>query len=240
MKETDVFSAIGATTFLGPIPAVLVGCAGDDGWTRGAGSPPNLITVAWAGVCCSKPPMLSIAIRPERYSHGLISRTGEFTVNLVGKPLCRAMDYCGVKSGRDMNKFAELNLTPAAAPPLATAPALLEAPAHLCCRVKQVIPLGSHDLFLAEIVETRVRREFLRGDGSVDQEGMELVSFVHGRYYAAGGELGFFGYSVAGDAVLERRMPKAARQDAEAARKRPRKPAGNRAAARGPKRGGKA
>jgi flavin reductase (DIM6/NTAB) family NADH-FMN oxidoreductase RutF len=200
MKENDAFGAIGATPFLGPVPAVLLGCADKDGGKR------NLITVAWAGVCCTKPPMVSVAIRPERHSHGLITRTGEFTVNLVGMPLCRAMDYCGVKSGRDTDKFAALGLTPVAAPPLGVAPALLEAPAYLCCRVRQVIPLGSHDLFLAEIEEAYVRREYLRADGSIDEKAMDLVSFIHGKYFTTGEELGFFGYSVAGKAALERRM----------------------------------
>ncbi len=202
MKENEAFGAIGATTFLGPVPAVLLGCADGDG---GA---PNLITIAWTGVCCSKPPMVTVAIRPERYSHGLITRTGEFTLNLIGKPLCHAMDYCGVKSGRDVDKFTALGLTPVAAPPLAAAPALLEAPAYLCCKVRQTIPLGSHDLFVAEIVETYVRREYLRADGSVDEKAMELVAFIHGKYFAPGAELGFFGYSVAGKAALERRMLK--------------------------------
>jgi flavin reductase (DIM6/NTAB) family NADH-FMN oxidoreductase RutF len=214
MQENETFGSLGATTFLGPVPAVLVGCAQDDGWTRGEGKAPNLLTIAWAGICCSKPPMLGIAVRPERYSHKLIVETGEFTVNLVGKSLCRAMDFCGVKSGRDVNKFTALGLTPVAAPPLAVAPALLEAPAYLCCRVRQVVPLGSHDLFLAEIEDARVRREFLRQDGSVDEKAMELVGYVHGKYYAAGPEIGFFGYSVAAKAVLERRIPEAGRKDA--------------------------
>ncbi|MCE5342377.1 MAG: flavin reductase family protein [Eubacteriales bacterium] len=200
------FQSIGATTFLGPIPAVLVGCAADDGWQHGGDSRPNLITVAWTGVCCSNPPMLSVAIRPERYSHALIKSTGEFTVNLVGAPLCRAMDYCGVKSGREMDKFAALGLTPVTAGPLSVAPAVLQAPACLCCKVTQILPLGSHDLFLAEIVDMLIDQKYLLADGSVDEQAMELVAFVHGKYFTQGQLTGFFGYSVAGEEALKRRL----------------------------------
>jgi flavin reductase (DIM6/NTAB) family NADH-FMN oxidoreductase RutF len=206
MEELNRFVSIGATTFLAPISTVLVGCAGSDGWTRGEGAP-NLMTVAWVGVCCSKPPMLGISVRPERHSHALIERTGEFTVNLVDQPLCRAMDYCGVKSGRDVNKFDALGLHAITAAPLTCAPALAEAPAYLCCKVRQTISLGSHDLFLAEIVEVCVRRTFVRQDGGVDEHAMDLVAFVHGKYRALGPELGFFGYSVASKEALRRRMP---------------------------------
>ena len=201
------FESIGATTFLGPIPAVLIGCADGDGWLKGEGAP-NLLTVAWTGICCTQPPMLGISVRPERYSYGLIDRTGEFTVNLVGEPLCRAMDVCGVKSGRDGDKFAALGLHAIPAPTLTCAPALADAPAFLCCKVRQKIPLGSHDLFLAEITDVRIGQAYLRADGSIDERAMRLVAFVHGQYRALGEQLGFFGYSVAGDEALKRRMPK--------------------------------
>ena len=204
--EQGAFRAIGPTTYLCPTPAVLVGCAADAGWQTGAARP-NLITVAWAGVCCSKPPMLSIAIRPERYSHGLISGTGEFTVNLVGEPLLYATDFCGVKSGRDIDKFQAMGLNAVLAQGLDTAPALAEAPAYLSCKVQKVLPLGAHDLFLAEIVEVCVNDAFFLPDGSIDERAMALVAFVHGKYRALGAELGFFGYSVASDEVLSRRMP---------------------------------
>ena len=226
------FTSIGPTTFLGPIPAVLIGCAEGDGWQRGEGSP-NLLTVAWTGICCTKPPMLGISVRPERYSYGLIDRTGEFTVNLVGETLCRAMDACGVKSGRDEDKFTALGLHAIPAPTLTCAPALAEAPAYLCCKVRQKIPLGSHDLFLAEITDVRVSRTCLRADGSIDERAMRLVAFVHGQYRALGEQLGFFGYSVAGEKALKRRMPERA-GEAEVKRK-PRKNANHR-----PERGGKA
>lgn len=213
--EENGYRAIGATTYLCPTPVVLVGCAADGGWKTGAGGRPNLITVAWAGVCCSKPPMIGIAVRPERFSHGLIAASGEFTVNLVGEPLLRATDYCGVKSGRDMDKFAELGLTALPADGLDAAPALAEALAYLSCKVRQTVSLGSHDLFLGEIVQVNVHDVYFQADGSIDEKAMALVAYVHGQYRALGDELGFYGYSVAGPEALERRMPTArkARQE---------------------------
>jgi flavin reductase (DIM6/NTAB) family NADH-FMN oxidoreductase RutF len=194
---------------------VLVGCAEGGGWQQGSARP-NLITIAWAGIVCSKPPMVSIAIRPERYSHGLVKRSGEFTVNLVGEPLLYAMDYCGVKSGRDMDKFAALGLTAIPAVGLATAPALGEAPAYLSCKVVNTLSLGTHELFIAEIVEVCVRDGYFLPDGSIDERAMALVAYVHGKYRALGDELAFYGHSVASDEVLARRMPNAKRPDRKA------------------------
>lgn len=208
MTETN-FRAIGATTYLCPTPTVLVGCAADADWQLDGATVPNLITIAWAGVCCTKPPMVSISIRRERHSHELVTRSGEFTVNLVNESLLEAMDFCGVKSGRDLDKFKALGLHAAPAKGLAVAPALAEAPAYLSCKVRQTIPLGSHDMFLAEIVEVCVRDEFFKADGSIDEQAMALVAFVHGKYRALGRELGFFGYSVASEEALKRRMPSA-------------------------------
>ena len=206
MQTNDPFRAIGPTPYLYPTPAVLVGCAGLHPDAEGSGRP-NLTTVAWAGITCSHPPMLSIAVRPERHSRALLTETQEFTVNLVGEPLLRAMDFCGVKSGRDVDKFAVLGLHPLPAPELRYAPALAEAPAFLSCRVQQVIPLGSHDLFLAEILQVSVQDAYFRPDGSIDEAAMKLVGFVHGKYRALGPEIGFFGFAVAGDAALRRRLP---------------------------------
>ena len=194
------FREIGPTTYLCPIPSVLVGCADPEN-----GHGPNLITIAWTGVVCSKPPMLSISIRKSRFSHELISKTGEFTVNLIGQDLCEAMDYCGVKSGRDVDKFAEMKLTAIPAPGLKIAPAVAQAPAFLSCKVKQVIELGSHDLFLADIIQVSVADRYFREDGSINEEAMELVSYVHGKYRALSDVLGFFGYSLASDEVRARR-----------------------------------
>ncbi len=201
------FRTIGATTYLCPLPTVLVGCAADGGWQNGGAGKPNLITIAWTGICCTKPPMLGISVRRERHSHALLLASGECTVNLVGEPLLFAMDYCGVKSGRDVDKFKALGLHAIPAEGLDSAPALAEAPAYLSCKIRQVVPLGSHDLFLAEIMQVSVAQAYFRTDGSIDEQAMALVSFVHGKYRATGSEIGFFGYSVASDAVLQRRMP---------------------------------
>ncbi len=208
--EENGYRAIGATTYLCPTPTVLVGCAADGGWRSGGQGRPNLITIAWVGVCSSKPPVIGVAVRPERFSHGLIAASGEFTVNLIGEPLLHAMDLCGVKSGRDMDKFAELGLTALPADGLAAAPALREAPAYLSCKVLKTVSLGSHDLFLGEVVQVNVHDAFFREDGSIDEQAMALVAYVHGKYRALGDELGFYGYSVAGPEALERRMPAAA------------------------------
>ncbi|MCI6377955.1 MAG: flavin reductase family protein [Clostridiales bacterium] len=202
MEQTTSFRTIGPTTYLCPIPAVMLGCAAPEG------GEPNLITVAWTGVVCSKPPMLSVSIRKERLSHDLIARSGEFTLNLVSRGLCRAMDYCGVKSGREVRKFAQLGLDAIPAPGLAHAPAVKQAPAFLSCKVHSIQELGSHDLFLADIVQVSVQDRYFLADGSIDESAMQLVSYVHGKYHALGGALGFFGYSVASPKALERRMKK--------------------------------
>lgn len=200
MAKNVNFRSIGPTTYLSPVPVVMLGCADPE-----AGVRPNLITVAWAGVVCSKPPMISVSIRKERYSHGIISKTGEFTLNLTGQPIARATDFCGVKSGRDTDKFAAMGLTPIPAPGLACAPAVAEAPAFLSCKVKQIIELGSHDLFLAEVVDVNVAEEYFTESGSINEEAMQLVGYVHGKYRAISDVLGFFGYSVASDEALRRR-----------------------------------
>ncbi len=193
------FREIGPTTYLCPIPSVMLGCADEN-------HAPNLITVAWTGVVCSKPPMISVSIRKSRLSHEIISGSGEFTLNLVGRDLCESMDYCGVKSGRDVDKFAECGLRAIPAPGLEKAPAVAQAPAFLSCKVTQVIELGSHDLFLAEVKQVSVQDRYFREDGSIDEEAMELVSYVHGKYRALSEVLGFFGYSVASDEARARRM----------------------------------
>ena len=201
MSENQAsFRTIGPTTYLCPIPAVMLGCADPAHGLR-----PNLVTVAWAGVVCSKPPMISISLRKDRFSHGIISATGEFTVNLISEDLCSAMDFCGVRSGRDVDKFAETGLHPMAAPGLEVAPAVAEAPAFLSCKVHSITELGSHDLFLAEVKEVSVADRFFREDGSINEEEMKLVSYVHGKYRGLAGVLGFFGYSVASPEALERR-----------------------------------
>ncbi len=193
------FESFQPCPLLAPVPAVLISCAGQDG-------KPNLITIAWAGTVCSDPPMVQISVRKERYSYRLLRETGEFVINLVGTKQAWATDYCGVKSGRDVDKFAQCQLTPISAPPLFHAPAVGECPAHMMCKVEQVIPLGSHDLFLARVVGVRVQKSLLDEKGSLHLERAGLVCYNHGVYQAAGEVLGFFGYSVAGEKVLKSRM----------------------------------
>ena len=171
-----------------PVPAVMVSVATP-------GEKPNIITVAWAGTINSDPPMLSISVRKERYSHDIIEKTGEFVVNLVNEPLTRATDFCGVRSGRDVDKFAEMKLTPVAVEGVSV-PAIAESPVNLACQVTQIIPLGSHDLFLAKIVSVTVDERYLDEKGTFHLNQAGLVAYSHGEYFALGRKLGSFGYSV--------------------------------------------
>ena len=186
-------------TLLSPVPAVLVSCADENGH-------PNALTVAWAGTVCSDPPTVSISIRPGRYSHGLISRTKEFVINLAGEEMLPHVDYCGVRSGRDEDKLAARGLKCVPAEGLEYAPAIDGAPVHLACRVERIIPLGSHDMFVARIVSLRVREDLVDENGGVHLEKARLTAYCHGVYYALGNALGFFGYSVARPEALKRRM----------------------------------
>jgi len=198
------FRAIGATTFLSPVPAVMLSCRGTEpGFDRD-----NLITIAWAGVVNSNPPMISVSIRPERHSYSQIVQSGAFCLNLIDMPLCRATDYCGVKSGRDVDKFVEMGLHAREVEGF-PAPALDEAPAFLCCRVKQQIPLGTHDLFLCEVEQTYIREDLFEEDGSVSINKSGLVAYAHGEYFPLKTKAeGFFGYSIAREDVFARRMSK--------------------------------
>ena len=175
---------------LAPVPAVLVGCG--DGSRR---NPWNLITVGWCGMACSDPPQLTIGIRPERFSFGLIRRTGEFTVNLPSKALTADLDYCGVVSGKAVDKFKERRLTPVPGSTV-KAPLVGECPVALECRVKESIELGSHWLFIAEILAVRVDPGLVDENGKLDMEKADLITYAHGSYYAVGEELGRFGFSV--------------------------------------------
>ena len=201
MSES-AFRAIGATTFLSPVPAVMLSCRGvTPGLER-----PNLITVAWTGVVNSDPPMLSVSIRPQRHSYAQIRESGAFCLNLIDRRLCKAADLCGVNSGRDVDKFSLCGLTPREVEGF-PAPALAEAPAFLCCRVDRVIPLGSHDLFLARIEQVYVRDDLFDADGSLHMARANLVAYAHGEYFPLSpAPEGFFGYSVAREDVLRRRL----------------------------------
>lgn len=174
-------------TLLAPVPAALVSC--------GTLEHPNALTIAWTGIVNSSPAMTYISVRPERYSYELIRQSGEFVINLTTKSLVRAADFCGVRSGRDHDKFALCHLTPEPAE-LVSAPLIAESPLSLECRVQQILPLGSHHLFLAEILAVRVEESLIGADGKLRLDRAGLIAYTHGEYFALGEQLGSFGYSV--------------------------------------------
>lgn len=171
-----------------PVPAVMVSAADKEGRD-------NIITVAWTGTICSDPAMLYISVRPERYSYHMIRETGEFVVNLTTASLAWAADYCGVKSGRDVDKWKETGLTRAAASQV-KAPLIAQCPVSLECRVTEVKELGSHHMFLAEVAAVDVDEAYMDEKGTFHLERAGLMAYSHGRYMALGKELGTFGYSV--------------------------------------------
>jgi flavin reductase (DIM6/NTAB) family NADH-FMN oxidoreductase RutF len=174
---------------LAPVPAVLVSCGGTRDWK------PNLITIAWIGSVCSDPVMLSISVRPERYSHEIIRATGEFVVNLPSVKLARAVDWCGMVSGRTTDKFAGAKLAPAAALQVAC-PIVNECPLNIECRVRQHVALGSHTLFIAEVLAVQVDSALVDAAGRLCLDRAGLLAFGHGEYFALGRSLGRFGFSV--------------------------------------------
>ena len=195
------YASFPPSALLNPAPAVLVSCAEKD-YPENR----NMITLAWAGTVNSEPPMVSVSIRKERYSHGLVLGSGEFVVNLVDEAMCRAVDFCGVRSGRDTDKAKETGLQYMPAEGMETAPAVSGAPVSLSCKVRNVLELGSHDMFIGEVVAVRVRKDLLDARGSLHLEKAGLVAYSHGLYQRLGDVLGFFGWSVARKDVFERRM----------------------------------
>lgn len=172
-----------------PLPGVMVSCARE-------GEKPNIITLAWVGTICSDPAMVSISVRPDRYSYDIIRETGEFVINLTTEKLVRATDFCGVRSGRDVDKFAEMNLTPGKAKTLRLAPIIEESPVNIECRVTEVKELGSHHMFLAEVLGVTVEESFLNSKGKFELNKTGLVAYSHGEYFTLGEKRGSFGYSV--------------------------------------------
>ena len=172
-----------------PLPAVMVSCAN-------AAGEKDIVTVAWAGTVCTNPPMLSISLRPERHSYHIVRESGEFVVNLVTARLQRACDWCGVRSGRDYDKWAECRLTPAPATTLELAPAIEESPVSIECRVRDVLELGSHHLFLADVTAVQVEDALLDDRGRLDLACAGLTAYSHGEYFELGRRIGTFGYSV--------------------------------------------
>lgn len=171
-----------------PLPVVMVSVADKEGNT-------DIVTVAWAGTICTNPPMLSISVRPERFSHHMIEETGEFVVNLTTKELAFATDYCGVKSGRDVDKWKEMKLTPQAGQ-VVKAPAIAESPVNIECRVKEIKRLGSHDMFIADVVAVQVDDAYMDEKNQFHLSDAKPIVYSHGEYYHLGEKLGKFGYSI--------------------------------------------
>jgi Conserved protein/domain typically associated with flavoprotein oxygenases, DIM6/NTAB family len=174
---------------LWPGPVVLVSCGGTQDWK------PNLITIAWAGSVCSDPPMLSISVRPERYSHAIIQATHEFVVNIPSPRQAKAVDWCGMVSGRNVDKFADTGLTPAKALKV-QCPIITECLLNIECRVQKFLKLGSHTMFVAEVVAVQVSSTLLDTKGRLRLEKGGLLAFAHGQYFELGRCLGHFGFSV--------------------------------------------
>lgn len=171
-----------------PLPVVMV-------TSKGKEEKPNIITIAWTGTICSDPPMVSISVRKERHSHKLISESGEFVINLTTEDLAYATDYCGVKSGKDVDKFREMNLTPLKADKV-SAPLIAESPVNLECKVTEVKELGTHDMFLAEVVAVHVDDAYMDDKNKFHLEYAKPIVYSHGTYLKTGDEIGTFGYSV--------------------------------------------
>lgn len=171
-----------------PLPVVMVSMADKNGKT-------NIITITWAGTVCTNPPMVSISVRPERYSYPILKETGEFVINLTTKELAFATDYCGVKSGRDVDKFKEMKLTPLKAKEV-KAPLIQESPVNLECRVREILPLGSHHMFLADVAAVHADEKYMDEKHKFHLEKAEPIVYSHGAYLACGEQIGTFGYSV--------------------------------------------
>lgn len=171
-----------------PLPVVMVSC-------KREGERPNIITVAWTGTVCTNPAKAYISVRPERYSYDMIKDSGEFVINLTTKKLVRAVDFCGVRSGQDVDKFKEMSLT-AGECEYVKAPLIMECPVNIECRVEKLIELGSHHMFLSRVEGVHVEPEYLDAKGRFDLNKSDLIVYSHGEYYNLGEKLGTFGYSV--------------------------------------------
>lgn len=171
-----------------PLPAVMVS-------VRDRSGNDNIITVAWAGTVCTNPPMVSISVRPERYSYHMLEESKEFVINLTTERLCYATDYCGVRSGRDVDKFREMKLTKTEAS-IINAPMIGESPVNLECRVEKIEKLGSHHMFIAKVLAVHADEDYMDGNGKFDLNRAQPMVYSHGEYYGLGEKLGTFGYSV--------------------------------------------
>ncbi len=176
-------------TMIYPLPAIMVSCGEN-------ADEYNILTVSWCGTICTNPAMCYISVRPERHSYPIIKRTGEFVLNLTNEALAFATDWCGVRSGKDYNKFKEMKLTPIAGEKV-KAPLIAESSLSIECKVREIIPLGSHDMFIAEVVNVQADPQYIDPEtGTFDLEKAKLIAYNHGHYYSLGKEIGKFGWSV--------------------------------------------
>lgn len=174
-------------TFIYPIPAVMVSC--------GSMEKSNIITVAWTGILNTNPATCYISVRPERYSHGIIKKNGEFVINLTNQELAYATDWCGVKTGAKVDKFKEMHLHKEKAN-FVKAPLILESPVCVECKVREIVELGSHDMFIADVLSIDVDNKYIDENGSFDISKCNLIAYANGGYYTLGKKIGKFGYSV--------------------------------------------
>lgn len=174
-------------TMVYPVPPVMVSCGDMEN--------SNILTIAWTGIICTDPAMTYISVRKERFSYDIIKNSGEFTINLASSSLAKAVDFCGVRSGKDLDKFKECNLTKESGTET-SCPMIKECPISIECKVKEIKELGSHDMFLAEILAVNVDEKYLDDTGKFDMEACDLLAYSHGQYYSLGERLGKFGFSV--------------------------------------------
>ncbi len=172
-----------------PLPAVMVSVGNQEGQT-------NILTIAWTGTICTNPAMLYISVRPERYSYSMIKESREFVVNLTTEALAKAADYCGVRSGRDVDKWKEMHLTSGKASELRYAPIIEECPVNIECKVEEIKELGSHHMFIAKVMAVQVSEKYMNETGKFCLNETGLLAYSHGEYLGVGKSLGTFGYSV--------------------------------------------
>lgn len=172
-----------------PLPAVMVSTADKNGSS-------NILTIAWTGTICTNPAMVYISVRPERYSYHMIKESGEFVINLTTEQLARATDYCGVRSGKDVDKWKEAHLTPGKSEKLEYAPVIEECPVNIECKVTEIKELGSHHMFLAEVLAVQIDEQYLNEKNKFELNKTGLMAYSHGEYLSLGKKIGTFGYSV--------------------------------------------
>lgn len=199
---------------LAPLPVVMV--------STGDADHSNIITVAWTGIICSDPPRVYISVRRNRYSYAMLQEKGEFVINFTTDKLLACCDWCGVRSGRDVDKFAEMDLTKGRAN-VVSAPLIEESPVCIECKVFDVLNLGSHDMFLADVVAVDVEESLLDDNGAIDYSRANLVNYQHGEYYATGRHLGRFGFAVQKKYIARCGKGKNANTDSPLTKRKPRK-----------------